>query len=60
MKQRHSVFGLLGYFLCRPGIWRYTILLHAETCLPPSPWTIAFRVRVNHQSRLVTLEGDFT
>ena len=43
-------------------VWypRYRILLCADTCLPPSPWTAVFRVEVDHGHRVIRLSGDLT
>ena len=48
---------LLLVFLCHP---HYSILLCADSVLPPSPWTDEFRVEVDRKHKVIRLSGDFT
>ena len=38
---------------------RYSVLLCADSCLPPSPWCDDFRVEIDHTHRVIRLMGDF-
>lgn len=38
---------------------RYTVLLCADSCLPPSPWCSDFRVEIDRKHRVIRLVGDF-
>jgi len=38
----------------------YQMLLCADSVLPPSPWTDKFSVEVDHEHRVIRLNGDLT
>ena len=37
----------------------YRIILCADSCIPPSPWTDFFRIEIDDFHKVIRLSGDF-
>ena len=58
MTEKHYTAWQLVLMLMRRPFYR--ILLCADDCLPPSPWTDKFRVEIDKNHKVIRLSADFT